>query len=71
MNIDVLYKTFLEKFESLRETYEPLKKTSENKIKFKEKQQIAYGLQKSISIRPHYLLKFIRLKNPIKNKKPK
>ena len=53
MNIDALYKTFLEKFESLHETYEPLKKTSENKIKFKEKQQIAYGLQKSISIRPH------------------
>lgn len=71
MNIDVLYKTFLEKFESLHETYEPLKKTSENKIKFKERQQIAYGLQKSISIRPHDLLKFIRLKNPIKNKKPK
>ena len=42
------YKTFLEKFESLLDTYALLKKNSKNKLKFKDKPWITPGLQKSI-----------------------
>ena len=42
------YKTFLEKFESLLDTYALLKKISKNKLKFKDKPWITPGLQKSI-----------------------
>ena len=64
------YKTFLEKFESLLETYAPLKKISKNKLKFRDKPWINTGLQKSISIKNQFLSKFIKLKDPCKKRKP-
>ena len=69
-NIEKSYKTFLEKFESLLDTYAPLKKNSKNKLKFKDKPWITPGLQKSISIKNQFLSKFIKLKDPCKETKP-
>ena len=63
-NTEKSYKTFLEKFESLLETYAPLKKISENKLKFRDKPWINTGLQKFISIKNQFLSKFIKLKDP-------
>ena len=37
MKVDNLYKTFIEKFNSLLNTYAPWKKNSKNKLKFKDK----------------------------------
>ena len=71
MNIDVLYKTFLEKTKPLLDNYAPLKKISKNKLTFKDKPWITSVLQKSISIKNHYLSKFIRLKDPSKERKAK
>ena len=64
------YKTFLEKFESLLDTYAPLKKISKNELKFKDKPWTTPGLQKSISIKNQFLSKFIKLKDPCKKRKP-
>ena len=64
------YKTFFEKFESLPDTYAPLKKLSKNKLKFNDKPWITPGLQKSISIKNQFLSKFIKLKDPNKKRKP-
>ena len=50
-NTEKSYKTFLEKFESLLDTYTSLKKISKNKLKSKDKPWITPGLQKSISIK--------------------
>ena len=69
-NTEKSYKTFLEKFESLLDTYAPLKKVSKNKIKFKNKPWISPGLQKSISIKNQFLSKFIKLKDPCKKGNP-
>ena len=69
-NTEKSYKTFLEKFESLLDTYAPLKKVSKNKIKFKNKPWISPGLQKSISIKNQFLSKFIKLKDPCKKGSP-
>ena len=69
-NTEKSYKTFLEKFESLLETYAPLKKISENKLKFRDKPWINTGLQKFISIKNQFLSKFIKLKDPCKKRKP-
>ena len=63
-------KTFLEKFESLLDTYAPLKKLSKNKLKFKDKPWITPGLQKTISIKNQFLSKFIKSKDPNKKRKP-
>ena len=49
-NTEKSYKTFLEKFESLLDTYAHLKNISKNKLKFEGKRWITPGLQKSISI---------------------
>ena len=57
MNIDVLYKTFLEKTEPLLDSYAPLKKTSKNKLTFKDKPWITSVLQKSTSIKNQTLVK--------------
>ena len=65
-NTEKSYKTFLEKFESLLDTYAPLKKLSKNKLKFKDKPWITPVLQKSISIKNQFLSKFIKLKDPNK-----
>ena len=69
-NTEKSYKTFFEKFESLLDTYAPLKKISKNKLKFKDKPWITPGLQKSISIKNQFLSKFIKLKVPCKKRKP-
>ena len=69
-NTEKSYKTFLEKFESLLETYAPLKKISKNKLKFRDKPWINTGLQKFISIKNQFLSKFIKLKDPCKKRKP-
>ena len=59
MNLDVLYKTFFEKFEFLLDTLAPVKKNSKNKSKFKDKPWIPFCLQKSTSIKNLYLSKFV------------
>ena len=64
MDIDLLYKTFLETFQSLPDLYAPLKKISKNKLDFENKLWVSFGLQKSISIKNYYLSKFIRLRDP-------
>ena len=69
-NTEKSYKTFLEKFESLLDTYAPLKKLSKDKLKFKDKPWITPGLQKSLSIKNQFLSKFIKLKDPNKKRKP-
>ena len=69
-NTEKSYKTFLEKFESLLDTYAPLKKISKNKFKFKGKPWITPGLQKSLSIKNQFLSKFIKLKDPCKKRSP-
>ena len=69
-NTEKSYKTFLEKFESLLDTYAPLKKLSKNKLKFKDKPWIIPGLQKSISTKNQFLSKFLKLKDPNKKRKP-
>ena len=66
MDIDLLYKTFLETFQSLPDLYAPLKKISKNKLDFENKLWVSFGLQKSISIKNYYLSKFIRLRDPSK-----
>lgn len=57
MNIDNLFKNFIEKFDSLLNTSEKL---SKNKLKFKEQHWTTSGLQRIISIKNHYLSNFIR-----------
>ena len=42
-NTEKSYKTFREKFESLLDTYAPLKKISKNKLKFNDKPWITPG----------------------------
>ena len=69
-NTEKSYKTFREKFESLLDTYVPLKKISKNKLKFKDKPWITPGLQKSVFIKNQFLSKFIKLKDPCKKRKP-
>ena len=70
-NTEKSYKTFLEKFESLLDTYAPPKKISKNKLKFKDRRLwITRGLQNSVSIKNQFLSKFIKLKDPCKKRKP-
>ena len=69
-NTEKSYKTFLEKFKSLLDTYAPLKKLSKNKLKLKDQPWITPRLQKSISIKNQFLSKFIKLKDPNKKRKP-
>ena len=69
-NTEKSYKTFLEKFESLLDTYAPLKKLSKNELKLKDKPWITPGLQKSISIKNQFLSKFIKSKDPNKKGSP-
>ena len=69
-NTEKSYKTFLEKFEPLLDTYAPLKQLSKNKLKFKDKPWITPGLQKSIPAKNQFLSKFIKLKEPNKKRKP-
>ena len=68
-NTEISYKTFLEKFESLLDTYGPLEKSSKSKLKFKNNPWITPGLQKSISIENQFLSQFIKLKDPCKKRK--
>ena len=50
-NTEKSYKTFLEKCESLLDTYIPLKNISKNKLKCKDKPWITPGFQKCRSIK--------------------
>ena len=52
-NTKKFYKNFLEKFESLFETYSPLKKIYKNKLKFKDTSWTTH-LQKSLSIKTNF-----------------
>lgn len=45
MSLDYLYKTFIEKFDSLLNSCTLLKKISKNKLKFKDKSWIKSGLK--------------------------
>ena len=45
MSLDYLYKTFIEKFDSLLSISTPLKKISKYKLKFKDKSWIKSGLK--------------------------
>ena len=69
-NTEKSYKTFLEKFESLLDTYAPLNKISKNELKFKDKPWITPGLQKSLYIKNQFLSKFTKLKDPCKKGSP-
>ena len=70
INTEKSYKNFLEKFESLLDTYTPLKKISKNKLKFIDEAWITPGLQKSVYIKSQFLSKFIKLKDPCKKRNP-
>ena len=66
-NVDQSFISFLAKFNSILDMYPPLKKISEQKLKFINKPWITLSLQKSISIENHLLTKYIKLKNvPLK-----
>ena len=62
------YKTSLEKFESLLDTFVSLKKII--KVTFKDKPWITPGLETSISIKNQFLSKCIKLKDPCRKGSP-
>ena len=62
-NVDQSFASFLAKFNSILDFYDPLKKISKQKLKFRNKPCIIRGLQKSISIKNHLLTKSIKLKD--------
>ena len=61
-------KDFLEKIESLLDTYAPLKNIFNSKLKFRDKTWKTPGLQKSISIKNQFLSKFTKLKDHCKKR---
>ena len=61
-NVDQSFVSFLTKFNSILDLYAPLKNISKQKLKFRDKPWITLGLQKSISIKIHLLIKYIKLK---------
>ena len=58
-------KMFLDKINTLLDTYAPLKRIFKWKLKFKSKPWITLGLQKSISVKNEILTNFINKKAPI------
>ena len=60
-NTEKSYETFLEKIESLLETYAPVQIISKNQLKFKDKPCLTPGLQKSTSIKKQFLKKINNL----------
>ena len=54
---------FLAKFNSILDMYAPLKKIFKQKLNFRNKPWITLVLQKSISIKNHLLIKYIKLKD--------
>ena len=56
---------FLDKINTLLDTYAPLKRIFKWKLKFKSKPWITLGLQKSISVKNELLTNFINKKAPI------
>ena len=61
-NVDQSFVSFLTKFNSILDWYVLLKKISERKLKFRNRQRVTLGLKKSISIKNHLLTKYIKLK---------
>ena len=61
-NVDQSFVSFLTKFNSILDWYVLLKKISERKLKFRNRQWVTLGLKKSISIKNHLLTKYIKLK---------
>ena len=54
---------FLAKFNSILDMYAPFKKIFKQKLNFRNKPWITLVLQKSISIKNHLLIKYIKLKD--------
>ena len=68
LNVDNSTKIHLHKINMLLDTYEPLKRINEYKLKFKSKPWITLGLQKSISVKNKLLTNFINKKDPVLKK---
>ena len=56
---------YLDKIDMLLDTYAPLKRINQYKLKFKSKPWITLGLQKSISVKNKLLTNFINKKDPV------
>ena len=65
LNVDNSTKIYLDKINMLLDTYAPLKRINNYKLKFKSKSWITLGLQKSISVKNKLLTNFINKKDPI------
>ena len=65
INTDNSTKMYLDKINMLLDTYAPLKRINNNKLKFKSKPWITLGLKKSISVKNKLLTKLINKKDPI------
>ena len=68
LNVDNSTKIHLHKINMLLDTYEPLKRINEYKLKFKSKPGITLGLQKSISVESKFLTNFINKKDLVYTK---
>ena len=60
--MDQSFVSFLTTFNSILDLYAPLKNIFKQKLTFRDKLWINLGLQKSISIKIHLLVKYIKLK---------
>ena len=69
LNVDNSTKIHLHKINMLLDTYEPLKRINEYKLKFKSKPGITLGLQKSISVESKFLTNFINKKDLVYSKR--
>ena len=65
LSVDNSIKIYLDKINMLLDTYAPLKRINNYKLKFKSKSWITLGLQKSISVKNKLLTNFINKKDPI------
>ena len=65
LNADNSAKIFLDKINTLLDTYAPLSRINKYKLKFKSKPWISFGLQKSISVKNNLLTNFINKLNPV------
>ena len=65
LNADNWTKLYLDKINTLWDTYAPLKRINKYKSKFKFKSWVTLGLQKSISVKNKLLTNFINKKDPI------
>ena len=65
LNADNSTKLYLDKINTLLDTYAPLKRINKYKLKFKSKPWITLGLQKSISVKNKLLTNSINKKDSI------